>query len=391
MTEKRAGLIYGHAVAKSEAAGRSAGSAMRSFLRTSEAVAKRVAKRLGVTRSQAQAPQQDDTDEFIARIYRELLDREPDAEGQAYYLRRMRTGATRVDVVLEMADSAEFIDLVRAGRRLRTPGRPDLPDLTTIRPGHYALMPTPTNRRVLAFEVKDPTDFDWLEEQLRRHRYYDMPGVWSLERDDDKRLMADMLASLGPRRSLELGCSVGAVIHGLVEHGVDAMGIDISPLSHTLAHPDVTARIVLGDIIDADVGDSYDLVYGLDIFEHLNPNHLDRYLARVRDVLEPDGLVVANMPAFGDDEVFGEVATYHLKAWQQPDTVEPFRHLHVDDRGWPLHGHLIWATARWWADTFQAAGFRRRSDLERQLHLRFDEQIDAIAPARKALFVFQRT
>ena len=83
-------------------------------------------------------------------------------------------------------------------------------------------------------------------------------------------------------------------------------------------------------------------------------------------------------------------ATYHLTAWQEPNRVEPFRALHVDDRGWPLHGHLIWATATWWAATFEAAGFRRRPDLERELHTQFDVRIDEIAPARKAFFVFER-
>ena len=87
---------------------------------------------------------------------------------------------------------------------------------------------------------------------------------------------------------------------------------------------------------------------------------------------------------------FGEVATYHLTAWQESGRVEPFQALHVDDRGWPLHGHLIWATATWWAKAFEAAGFRRRPDVERQVHTQFDARIDKIAPARKAFFVFQR-
>jgi len=203
--------------------------------------------------------------------------------------------------------------------------------------------------------------------------------------------MAEMLATLGPRRSLELGCSVGAIMLGLLERGVDVVGVDVSPLAQSRALPEVASRIVLGDIVDAEIPGSYDLIYGLDIFEHLNPNRLDRYLARVHELLVADGLVFANMPAFGRDDVFGEVATYHLTAWQQPNTVEPFRALHVDDRGWPLHGHLIWATAMWWTDTFEGAGFRRRADLERQLHAQFDDRIDIVAPARKAFFVFQRS
>jgi hypothetical protein len=77
-------------------------------------------------------------------------------------------------------------------------------------------------------------------------------------------------------------------------------------------------------------------------------------------------------------------------AWQDPEAPQPFRWLHVDDRGWPLHGHLIWATASWWVAQFEGAGLQRERDVERPLHARFDPSFDATGPARKQFFVFRR-
>ena len=127
--------------------------------------------------------------------------------------------------------------------------------------------------------MHDPSDFDWLEAAIIEDGYYEHAGVWSLEPDDDKRTMGELLASFRPRRALELGCSSGTVLRVLAEHGVDADGVDISHMAYEHALPDVRAHIHIGDLLDLELPSDYDLVFGLDIFEHLNPNRLETYLA----------------------------------------------------------------------------------------------------------------
>src|SRR4051794_26328622 len=77
--------------------GRSARSTLSSLARRSRALIRRNA----TSTTPADGPPAPDateaTNEFLDRVYRELLDREPDDDGRAYYQDRLRAGATHVD------------------------------------------------------------------------------------------------------------------------------------------------------------------------------------------------------------------------------------------------------------------------------------------------------
>jgi hypothetical protein len=66
-----------------------------------------------------------------------------------------------------------------------------------------------------------------------------------------------------------------------------------------------------------------------------------------------------------------------------------FRHIEVDDKGYPVLGHLVWAGSEWWEERFAAAGLHREPDVERALHRRFDAELEETS-ARKAFYVFSR-
>jgi hypothetical protein len=51
---------------------------------------------------------------------------------------------------------------------------------------------------------------------------------------------------------------------------------------------------------------------------------------------------------------------------------------------WPL----IWADTRWWVGQFQAAGFRRQTDIEAALHQKYDDYLSMQSPARRSFYVF---
>jgi hypothetical protein len=89
--------------------------------------------------------------------------------------------------------------------------------------------------------------------------------------------------------------------------------------------------------------------------------------------------------------MFGSVFPLYVDEWATDAAAgRPFSTLHVDELGYPLHGHLIWADAAWWAARFEAGGFRRELDIERELHRKYDRYMEKRSAARKAFFVFSK-
>ena len=89
--------------------------------------------------------------------------------------------------------------------------------------------------------------------------------------------------------------------------------------------------------------------------------------------------------------MFGTVFPFYIDGWEQEAAAgRPFSTLQVDDFGYPIHGHLTWADARWWAAAFERHGFRREAAIERALHQKYDRHMKAHSPARCAYFVFSK-
>ena len=317
---------------------------------------------------------------FVDDCYRRLLGRPADPAGLDTYVGMLAAGHDRADIVMQLATSDEYKArvLAAASPRRRSPDRYRLTvDLSGTSP-------------FWAFDVRDDTDFDWLEAAIIDDGYYEHVGVWSLEPDDDKRVMGEILASLGPRRALELGLLVG---HGVAR--ASSTGGSMPRASRSAAwptttpHPRFATASTSATCCELALPTDYDLVFGLDVFEHLNPNRLAQYLAALRARVQPGALLFANIPTFGTDAEFGEVFPIYVAQWHDDIAAgRPFRVLHCDDDGYPMNGHLIWADTTWWVAQFAAAGFTREPTLERPVHERFGAHFDA-HPARRSFYVFR--
>jgi hypothetical protein len=324
-----------------------------------------------------------DTD-FVDSAFREILGRDADQGGLEFYRGLLRQGVRRNAVFLDIMRSEEF-------KRTLGPGvRSSLPNLVALRPERYRrTVDRSTGQSILVFDAATPADADWLEEAIIAHGYYEKPGVWVLDVDFDKRLAAEMLSAFAPAAALELGCAAGAVLECLQNLGIDAEGVDISAMAVQRASERVRERIHQGDILSLDLPKKYDLLFGLDVFEHLNPNKLDAYLARLAGVTSHDAFLFCNIPAFGEDPVFGTVFPFYVDGWNEDAAAgKPFARLHADDEGYPLHGHLVWADAAWWTGRFARAGFARDVEIERAFHRKYDGYMEKRSPARRAFFVF---
>lgn len=324
-----------------------------------------------------------DVRQVVDALYRGILGRAPDEGGLAGYLDALNRGTPLPDVVASFVASQEFRSRGESARR--DIGYP-LPDLTAMRPESYTRLNDGTS---LYWATRDE-DFRRIEGLIREHRYYESFGVWNPEIDLDKRVTAAIVRGLEARSCLELGCFSGAVLSVLAASGVEVCGVELSHLAMVLALPDVHRHIRFGDLLALDFDRRYDVVLAMDIFEHLNPLDLDRYIQRVASLMEPHGLLYLNSPMFGVDDVFGTAAQPYRPEWRAAGEQDYWRHLHCDAKGWPLHGHLVWASPRWWEALFARNGLERDRDAERSVHGRLRGFFDRVAPARRSLFVLRR-
>jgi hypothetical protein len=322
---------------------------------------------------------------FIEAAYLEILGRPADQDGLDHYRRVLREGLGRTAVLLSLMRSAEFTSTLQQQA-------PALPDLRALRPDRYRTAIDRTNGlSIPVFVAQSAADFDWLEAAILEHGYYEKPGVWNLGVDADKRVVAEIIASFAPQQPIELGCAAGAVLECLLEYGVTAEGVEISSAAIDKASARVRSRIHQGDLLSLELDGGYDMMFGLDVFEHLNPNRLDRYVQRLASIARDGAWFFCNIPAFGEDVAFGTVFPLYVDAWQE-DAAEgrAFSTIHVDELGYPIHGHLTWGDADWWVKRFEAVGLERQIAVERALHLKYDAYMEKRSPARRAYFVFAK-
>jgi SAM-dependent methyltransferase len=340
--------------------------------------------RQAVTRRIGERPELTD-DAFVAAAYHDLLHRAPDAAGSGFYSDQLTRGKSRIRVLEDLASSDEHVN------RVVNEAYP-LPDIRSSNPSRYCdVAELDGSSRIPCFVAESQADFDWMSEQIALHGYYDRPGIWGYTVTREKRVVAEMLSCFEPRSVLDLGCANGVVMRCLYDLGIQADGVELSDSAVQAAFPEIRDNIHQGDVIELAGDRTYDLILGLDIFEHVTPPDLQKLIAAIADLTEPGGFLFANIPAFGEDEVFGTVFEPYLEPWNgSAARGEPFDLLHVDDAGFPMHGHLIWAGSGWWETQFREHGFTRVPTVERALHERYDSFLREAAPARLAFYVFMK-
>jgi SAM-dependent methyltransferase len=322
--------------------------------------------------------------QFLEEVYRQLLGREADEMGKAHQLKYLRESRSRLSVILGIVKSEEFINKVI---------RENMPilSLREERPDRYQLVRDIHGQEAWVFRAEGPGDFDWLERKIVEDKYYEKPGVWSFLISEDKRLLAEIAALFRPRIVLDFGCANGPVMKCLLDLGIPSEGIDISRLALSKAFPEVRENIHLGDLLELDLGKRFDLILGLDIFEHLNPNKLSLYISKMAALMQDGGFLFGNIPALGNDDVFGTIFEVYLKEWESDLRAgRLFSAVHTDASGHPVNGHIIGAGSGWWVGQFEKHGLRREIEVEKAIHGRYDESIHKINVARRAFFVFSK-
>lgn len=104
-------------------------------------------------------------------------------------------------------------------------------------------------------------------------------------------------------RFLDVGCSSGALVFEALSHGWDAYGVDIEEASTELAQRkmqtlfpgDGKDRFFFGEIYDV-TENEFDLVYHSDVLEHIHPDEVVDFLARMHSLLVSGGRLVVSTP-----------------------------------------------------------------------------------------------
>jgi SAM-dependent methyltransferase len=323
--------------------------------------------------------------ELANALYHGMLGRAPDAAGLRNLIENLASGNPIESVINSMIDSSEFN--MRMMNRIIPPHA--LPNLLGMFPERYIHQTTLDGAPIHIFTAHTDDDFNLMEDLILRYRYYDVPGVWGMKIDLDKKITAALVRGLGASSCLELGCFTGAVISQLEVDNVQVVGLETSHLAFVLAYPNIRSKMIFADLLSFEPNRKFDVVLAMDILEHLNPVKFERYIDAIHAAVAENGYVYLNSPMMGADDVFGETCGVYLQEWKEVADASYWRHLDCDDLGWPKHGHLVWASPAWWEGAFRAKGLVRDREIEFAIHRKLGKFFED-NPGRKSLFVLKR-
>lgn len=112
----------------------------------------------------------------------------------------------------------------------------------------------------------------------------------------------DTAGDLKGRSVLDLGCGRGELVREAALRGAIVTGVDYADAAIELARellsgvdPDVRARI---ELLKADAGNipfpggSFDVVFMVDVYEHLTPREIEAVLEQIKHILKPSGVLI---------------------------------------------------------------------------------------------------
>jgi hypothetical protein len=250
--------------------------------------------------------------------------------------------------------------------------------------------------------IENENDYDTLWDHIIDTEYYNAAYFDSHidykegEVKFDAFFLASILKFLSPITLLELGCGRGDVIFLLgLDHKVRVRGIEFSPDILNKVWPALSGKVDYGDVLARCTEYrqqrlSFDTFCAFDLWEHIQPKRLHDYIDSVVALAQKDALFFFNIPAVGEDRVFGEIFPLELEENRENFNQRlPFDYLNAESITPPIpaNGHLIWAHSEWWQKQFEQHGLVRAETLERTIHPYFDEHLFY---ARKSFYIFQR-
>jgi 2-polyprenyl-3-methyl-5-hydroxy-6-metoxy-1,4-benzoquinol methylase len=157
--------------------------------------------------------------------------------------------------------------------------------------------------------------------------YFERGPQWRFEA---RRRLERVLSAGAPRRLLEVGCAGGFFIWEAERLGIDALGVELSPLAAGHARETLGVDVVTAAFEDAPLDGTFGAVCAFHVLEHVaDPRG---FLTRARDLLEPGGLLALETPNFASaaaarwgarwDGLQPESHRWHFDPWTLPSVAE---------------------------------------------------------------------
>ncbi|MHC4255655.1 MAG: class I SAM-dependent methyltransferase, partial [Planctomycetota bacterium] len=119
---------------------------------------------------------------------------------------------------------------------------------------------------------------------------------WNIQTPPELLVQLIESGKIQPCRAIDLGCGAGNYAIYLAQIGFDVTGIDFSPTAIKIAQENANARGVKCDFIVADVvnrfsdiSGTWDFVYDWGLLHHIFPEHREKYVKNVYNILNPKG------------------------------------------------------------------------------------------------------
>jgi SAM-dependent methyltransferase len=128
---------------------------------------------------------------------------------------------------------------------------------------------------------------------------------------------------------LDFGCAKGFMVYALRLLGKQAWGVDVSDYAIKECHEKVRPYLNLIDSIN-DLSGKWDLVIAKDVLEHIEPEQLPSYLAKLKSIGKKILIIVP----------LGDGARYRIREYEMDIT------------------HLIREPEEWWLSVIGEAGFK---------------------------------
>ena len=183
-----------------------------------------------------------------------------------------------------------------------------------------------------------PHEAKWTPEQVRRFWAYlsSSPqgerAYFSSHSGDPIIAFAQRYVPLGVGRILDYGCGPGFLLERLLRWGVRAEGLEFSPESIDQVrkrcgdHP-LFGGITLADSVPSPIEDgSVDVLFLVEVLEHLPPEQLEQTLGDIRRILRAGGFLVATTPHNEDLDILKTICPdcgciFH--PWQHVNSFTP--------------------------------------------------------------------
>lgn len=124
-------------------------------------------------------------------------------------------------------------------------------------------------------------------------------------------------------RVLDYGCGTGFLINYFLEKGFDVYGTDTSKQSLAFVakqykdHPSFKGVFLLEELLN--LGEKFDVIYVVEVIEHLDDEFLFPLLENVKKLVVPGGKIVFTTPnaeRLEDSEVYCPVCDHTFHRWQ---------------------------------------------------------------------------